>query len=126
MGAFRERWRHFKVFLGENFVLRMTIGNQAVFTTEHLGSTPHMVQSPYAKMPGFTVTVIGIHKFLLKLNPSKPHGPEANPNNILKEIADQIAPFVSSNNRFIRVRSPLSGKMPTFQYCSRRTIGLLL
>ena len=70
----------------------MTIGNQAVFTKEHLGSIPPVPQSPYTTMPGFTVTVIGIRELLLKLNPSKIYGLDAIPNNILK---DKIAPFLA-------------------------------
>ena len=42
-----------------------------------------------------TVSVYGIHKLLFKLKPGNAHGPDAIPNKILKEIADQIPLFLA-------------------------------
>lgn len=68
---------------------------QTVFTKEDLVNIPVMPQSPYSAMPGITVTVHGVHKLLLRLKPGKAHGPDAIPNKILMETADQIAPCLA-------------------------------
>ena len=54
-----------------------------------------MPHAPYAAMPGITLTVIGVHKLLIRLKPGKAHGPDAIPNKILTETADQIAPCLT-------------------------------
>ena len=64
-----------------------------VFMKEDLESAPAMPQSPYVTLPGTTVK--GVHKLLLRLKPGKAHGPDAIPNKILMETADQITPCLT-------------------------------
>lgn len=46
-------------------------------------------------MPDIKVTKEGVVKLLLKLNPSKASGPDLLPARVLKELAIQIAPFLT-------------------------------
>ena len=66
------------------------------FTRENLSNIPNKGNSPYPKMPNFTITTNGVAKLLSSLNPSKATGPDCIPGRLLKLLSEEIAPVIAS------------------------------
>ncbi|XP_052794650.1 uncharacterized protein LOC128227817 [Mya arenaria] len=69
---------------------------QSVFTQENNSNTPTPDGDPYPSMNDIEVTPEGVLALLKKLNPNKATGPDMIPSRILKELADQCAPYLST------------------------------
>jgi len=67
---------------------------QSVFTQEDTTSIPTLDGNPSPTMPDIEVTTEGILSLLKRLNPNKATGPDMMPARILKELADQCAPYL--------------------------------
>ena len=53
-------------------------------------------EEPYPPMKELHVSVEGVTKLLRKVNPNKASGPDSIPARILKELADEIAPLLTT------------------------------
>ncbi|WAR00573.1 RTJK-like protein, partial [Mya arenaria] len=69
---------------------------QSVFIQENNSNTPTPDGDPYPSMNDIEVTPEGVLALLKKLNPNKATGPDMIPSRILKELADQCAPYLST------------------------------
>ncbi|XP_052788794.1 uncharacterized protein LOC128223557 [Mya arenaria] len=69
---------------------------RSVFTQENNSNTPTPDGDPYPSMNDIEVTPEGVLALLKKLNPNKATGPDMIPSRILKELADQCAPYLST------------------------------
>ncbi|VDI35628.1 Hypothetical predicted protein [Mytilus galloprovincialis] len=54
----------------------------------------HQVNNIHRRQSYITVTTEGVKKLLIKCNPSKACGPDKIPARILRECADDLAPFL--------------------------------
>ena len=68
---------------------------QTVFTNENFDSIPNKGASPLSSISDFQVTMQGIHRLLLNLDPHKPPGPDNIHGRFLKETASEIAPLLT-------------------------------
>ena len=68
---------------------------QGVFTMESLGDVPLFEASITTAMDPITVTEQGVLKQLQKLNPNKSQGPDNVSPRILKELAEDISPYLT-------------------------------
>ena len=68
----------------------------SVFQDEGKSKPPDLGNSPYPSMPKIDVSVEGVKKLLLRLNPKKAVGPDMVPIRILRDYADDIAPILQS------------------------------
>jgi hypothetical protein len=90
---------------------KATILNQeyaSVFTSENLLDIPLKGNSPYPKMPEIHIDERGVLKLLSQINPHKACGPDALSARVLKEMAPQLAPALTT----IFLRSLDSGSIP--------------
>ena len=67
---------------------------QSVFTKEDNSNIPTPEGEPSPPMPDIDITTEGILTLLRKLNPKKATGPDMMPARVLKEMADQCAPYL--------------------------------
>ena len=67
---------------------------QSQFTEEDKTNIPQPEGEPSPTMPDINVTTEGIRKLLQKLNVNKATGPDMIPARILKELSEEIAPFL--------------------------------
>ena len=68
----------------------------SVFQDEGKSKPPDLGNSPYPSMPKIDVSIEGVKKLLLRLNPKKAVGPDMVPTHILRDYADDIAPILQS------------------------------
>ena len=68
----------------------------SVFQDEGKSKPPDLGNSPYPSMPKIDVSIEGVKKLLLRLNPKKAVGPDMVPTRILRDYADDIAPILQS------------------------------
>ena len=68
---------------------------EAMFTREDKTSIPVPEGIPTSTMPDINITTKGVTTLLRKLNSQKATGPDMIPARILKEMADQCAPFLA-------------------------------
>ena len=66
---------------------------QTVFTNENFDSILNKGASPLPSISDFQITMQGIHRLLLNLDPHKPLGPDNIHGRFLKETAFEIAPL---------------------------------
>ena len=66
---------------------------QTVFTNKNCDSIPNKGESPFQSISNFQVTMQGIHRLLLNLDPHKPPGQDNIHGRFLKETASEIAPL---------------------------------
>ena len=69
---------------------------ESTWTKEDTEDIPTQDGTPFPSMEDITVTDQGVVKLLLKLNPSKAWGPDLLPARILKELAHDIAPYLTT------------------------------
>ena len=69
---------------------------ESTWTKEDTSDIPTPDGVPYPSMPEIKVNKEGVTKLLHKLNPSKASGPDLIPARILKELAVEIAPFLTT------------------------------
>ena len=69
---------------------------QSVFTKENNQSIPP-VNNQNLNMPDINITTNGILKLLSKLNPQKPNGPDKIPIRFLKDYADDMISYNTSD-----------------------------
>ena len=74
----------------------LTAQYASVFQDEGKSGPPDLGNSPYPSMPKIDVSVEGVKKLLLRLNPTKAVGPDMVPTRILKDYADDIVPKLQS------------------------------
>ena len=68
---------------------------ESVFTKEDPSSIPSLAGEPYPDMADIEISEEGVKKLLKNLNPHKATGPDGLPAKILKECANEIAPFLT-------------------------------
>ena len=66
-----------------------------MFTNENFESIPNKGASPFPSISDFQVTMQGIHRLLLNLDPHKPPGPDNIRGRFLKQTASEIAPLLT-------------------------------
>ena len=66
----------------------------SIFQGEGKSEPPDLGNSPYPSMTKIDVSVEGVKKLLLRLNPKKAVGPDIVPTRILRDYADDIAPIL--------------------------------
>ena len=66
-----------------------------MFTNENFDSIPNKGASPFPSISDFQVTMQGIHRLLLNLDPHKPPGPDNIRGRFLKQTASEIAPLLT-------------------------------
>jgi len=66
----------------------------SVYTKEDLNNIPHKGQSPHQTMPAIHISLQGVKKLLKGLRPYKATGPDEIPAFILKNSAEEIAPYL--------------------------------
>ena len=81
----------------------------SVFTDEDMNNIPKMGNSTVQDIHKLVVTEPGVIKLLKKLDISKAIGPDLIPSRILREAADQIAPFLT----YIYNQTLTSGTVPS-------------
>ena len=69
---------------------------ESTWTKEDTSDIPTPDGVPYPAMPDIKVNKEGVAKLLHKLNPSKASGPDLIPARILKELAVELAPFLTT------------------------------
>ena len=70
--------------------------SESVFTKEDTSTTiPKPAGNPFPSMPDINITEEGVLKLLLKINPNKACGPDLITARILKDLAREIAPFLT-------------------------------
>ena len=69
---------------------------ESVYTREDEGDIPCLDGQPYPSMPDITVTKEGVEKLLKKINPSKACGPDMIPARILRDMAEEISPILTT------------------------------
>ena len=69
---------------------------ESTWTKEDRSSIPTPEGQPFSAMPEISVTKEGVFKLLLKLNPNKATGPDLLPARILKDMANEIAPILTT------------------------------
>jgi hypothetical protein len=69
---------------------------QSVFTKEDDHSIPTPSGTPFPAMDDITVNEAGVCKLLRNINPHKAAGPDEIPARVLKECADDLAPFLTT------------------------------
>ncbi len=67
-----------------------------VFTEDDMSSIPFKGTSPYPDLLHITITSNGVTNLLIQLNSYNSSGPDSIPSRLLKEIADQISPALTS------------------------------
>ena len=67
-----------------------------MFTDEGQGPLPDIGTSPHPSMDDIVVSCAGVVKLLKNLKPHKAGGPDGLPARLLKELAEEIAPAVTS------------------------------
>ena len=68
---------------------------ESTWTKEDKDDIPIPDGTPFPSMGHIKVTEQGVAKLLLKLNPAKACGPDLLPARILKELAHDIAPYLT-------------------------------
>ena len=68
---------------------------QSVFTEEDTHSIPTPSGTPFPSMDDITVDEAGVGKLLKNINPHKAAGPDEIPAKVLKECAEELAPFLT-------------------------------
>ena len=89
---------HFSIILARLLKMKVSFSVTIVFQEE-----------PYPPMKELHVSVEGVTKLLRKVNPNKASGPDSIPARILKELADEIAPLLTT----IFNKSLGQGEVPT-------------
>ena len=69
---------------------------ESIYTREDKGDIPCLDRQPYPSMPDITVTREGVEKLLKKINPSKACGPDMIPARILRDMAEEISPILTT------------------------------
>ena len=69
---------------------------ESVYTQEDVSSIPEPAGEPYSPMKEIDISTEGVAKLLRKVNPNKASGPDSIPARILKELADDIAPLLTT------------------------------
>ncbi len=80
----------------------------SVFTSESLSNLPSLGEFPFPDVQHILVSVEGVRKLLKEINITKATGPDSIPARILKEMADEISPILTS----IFQQSLDSGEVP--------------
>ena len=68
---------------------------QSVFTPEDKSPLPPLKDNEYPDIGKITISIGGVAKLLKSINPTKACGPDAIPNQILKNCADTLAPILN-------------------------------
>lgn len=82
---------------------------KSAFTCEDTSNMPDKGSSPYPTMPDIKVNTNGLIKMLKNINPHKATGPDNIPAYFLKNLAEEIAPFLE----YFFQKSIDSGNIPT-------------
>ena len=69
---------------------------QSVFTPEDGSPLPPMETKPYPNMDNIVISTLGVTKLLQNINPTKACGPDAIPNLVLKNCAENLAPAIKT------------------------------
>jgi hypothetical protein len=86
--------------------------HESVFTKEDTSTTiPKPAGNPFPSMPDINISEEGVLKLLLKINPNKACGLDLITARILKDLAREIAPFLTKI--FQMMMSQKTGSMPT-------------
>jgi hypothetical protein len=80
----------------------------SVFSSEQGGDIPTKGNSPYSSVPDITVHQAGVYKLLYNINQHKATGPDTIPGKLLKELASEISPILTT----IYNASIKQGKIP--------------
>lgn len=67
---------------------------ESIFTNENTGNLPKISDKQYPKTTHLQIQLAGVTKLLKNINTSKANGPDNIPCRVLKEAADQIAPYL--------------------------------
>ena len=81
---------------------------ESTFTQEDETNIPQPEGCPYPPMPDIEIGRDGVLKLLKKINPNKASGPDMIPARILKDLAEELAPFLTE----IFQRSLADGEVP--------------
>ena len=81
---------------------------ESVFTREDTSNIPSPSGNPYPDMAPIEISEEGVKKLLKNSNPHKASGPDEIPAKVLKECADEIAPYLT----IIFTKSLLDGCIP--------------
>ena len=81
---------------------------ESTFTQEDETNIPQPEGCPYPPMPDIEIGRDGVLKPLKKINPNKASGPDMIPARILKDLAEELAPFLTE----IFQRSLADGEVP--------------
>ena len=79
--------------------------------------------TPYPSMPDISINNEGVEKLLKKLNPNKACGPDSITGRVLKDLAEEISPFLThiySRKPLTLGTSPMTGGMLMSLHCSKR------
>ena len=68
---------------------------ESTFTQEDETNIPQPEGCPYPPMPDIEIGRDGVLKLLKKINPNKASGPDMIPARILKDLAEELAPFLT-------------------------------
>ena len=68
----------------------------SVFTREDTNDIPQKPNSPYSPVPNITVHQAGVVKLLNNINPHKATGPDNIPGKLLKELATEVSPILTT------------------------------
>lgn len=68
---------------------------ESVFTKESTTNIPKPSGTPYPSMPDISINNEGVEKLLKKLNPNKACGPDSITGRVLKDLAEEISPFLT-------------------------------
>ena len=69
---------------------------ESTFTREDTSNIPQPRGEPCSTMPDIIITEDGVAKLLRKINPNKACGPDSIPARILKELAEEISPLLTT------------------------------
>ena len=68
----------------------------SVFNKNEPGNIPDKGPSPHKSMDKITVSVKGVFKLLINIKPHKATGPDNIPGRLLKELANELAPVLTT------------------------------
>jgi hypothetical protein len=81
---------------------------QSVFTQEDRSNMPNLGPSNIPDIPKLEFSTVGIEHLLKSIDPRKANGPDLIPTRVLKECAEEIAPYL----RIIYEQSFVTGEVP--------------
>lgn len=100
---------------------------KSVFTIDSNNELPPLNYNRYPSMPKIRVTTSGISKLLKNLKIQKSSGPDQIPNRLLKELTDEISPFITKLfNKSLRVKSLTNGKVHMLAQSTRKATDICL